>query len=73
MGLISGLFKFLDEAESYNERKERLDNEFFEDKCKAYGLSDYAKEQCRKYNIDPKDWLKENEPELFKELDEDDE
>lgn len=69
MKLLSSIINFLNSFEDINKIENESENKMFEEACKAYGLSDYAKEQCRKSGLSPKEWLKENEPDLYKELD----
>lgn len=69
MSILSNFIN-LTKDKNISENTKEPEDQYFEDACKAYGLSEYAIEQCRQSGISPKEWLKENEPELYKDLDE---
>ncbi len=69
MGLLFDLLKILGEGETPKERQERINNKIFEDECEAFGMTKEEKEDCKKSGISPEEWIEENEPEYYDDLD----
>lgn len=67
--IIGELLKLLAGGETQKERENRIKNNIFEDKCRILGFNKEEKEDCFKSGLDPEDWLKDHNPELYDELD----
>jgi hypothetical protein len=57
MGLIFEILKSLGDTETPKDKKKQIDDKLFEDECKAYGLTEKEKEECRKSGITPEEWV----------------
>lgn len=52
-----------------NSEKKDVHSKLFDEECKALGLTKEEIEDCKKSGISPEEWLEENEPDYYKELD----
>jgi hypothetical protein len=59
MGLIFDILNSLSEDKTPKDKKKQMDDKLFEDECKAYGLTEKEKEQCKKSGITPEEWVKD--------------
>lgn len=64
-----GLLDFLEELVRDDDKDKKINDKLFNDEADALGLSDWEREDAKKSGITPEEWLEENEPDYYDELD----
>lgn len=64
-----GLLDFLSEFAKTEDKDKKINEKLFDDEAEALGLNEYEKNDAKKSGLSPEEWLEENEPDYYNELD----
>lgn len=63
------LFNILNEFFANENKDKKINDKLFNDEADALGLDKWERENAKKSEITPEEWLEDNEPDYYDELD----